>query len=223
MSKDPHQLVNLAEDPAYKEALQRHRDLLDEWLSRGDEGAGEESAAALRHNGDDWKGGRGVNPEYEINRPDNDGDGLSDKWEKINGRDPSDGRLYYEFDCGGWQTEGWVGSSTDNIAGYLGYLDFRLQEKTASLKRSGLNVTATDDDESLLIRLRSSGDLTIQAKVNGTALGQPVRLVADKDYRDVRIPLKNAAAWKGSVKSLQLDFYGVKGDSGWIDSIQIAR
>jgi N-sulfoglucosamine sulfohydrolase len=224
ISKDPHQLVNLAEDLAYKDELQRHRELLDHWLAKGDKGTGEESAAALRHNGDDWQGGRGVNPEYEINRPDNDGDGLSDKWEKINGRDPSDGRLRYEFDCGGWQTEGWEAIGLqDNIAGFLGYLDFALGKEEASLKRSDLNVAVTDDDDALVIRLRSSGDLKIQPKANGKALGQAVDLATSKDYYDLRITLGNAPAWNGTIESLQLDFHGREGDFIEIDSIQVTR
>jgi N-sulfoglucosamine sulfohydrolase len=224
VSKDPHQLVNLAGNSTYKVELQRHRKLLDHWLATGDKGTGEESPAALRHNGDDWQGGRGVNPEYEINRPDNDGDGLSDKWEEINGRDPSDGRLYYEFDCGGWQTEGWEAIGLqDNIAGFQGYLDFTLGRKKAGLKRSGLNAAVTDDDDALLIRLRSSGDLKVQPGANGKPLGQAVGLSASRDYQDLRIPLRNAPVWKGSIKSLQLDFHGRKGDLIEIDSIQVTR
>jgi N-sulfoglucosamine sulfohydrolase len=224
VSKDPHQLVNLAGNSTYKVELQRHRKLLDHWLATGDKGTGEESPAALRHNGDDWQGGRGVNPEYEINRPDNDGDGLSDKWEEINGRDPSDGRLYYEFDCGGWQTEGWEAIGLqDNIAGFQGYLDFTLGRKKAGLKRSGLNAAVTDDDDALLIRLRSSGDLKVQPGANGKPLGLAVGLSASRDYQDLRIPLRNAPVWKGSIKSLQLDFHGRKGDLIEIDSIQVTR
>lgn len=224
VSKDPHQLVNLAGNPAYKDELQRHRELLDQWLARGDKGTGEESAAALRHNGDDWQGGRGVNPEYEINRTDGDGDGLSDKWERLNGRDPSDGRLYYEFDCGGWQTEGWKAIGfQDNIAGFQGYLDFTLEKNEVSLGRSGLSAAVTEDDESLLIRLRSSGDLKLQAIANGNALGQALNVAASEEYQDLRIPLGNAPAWKGPIKSLQLDFQGRKGDLIEIDSIQVTR
>lgn len=224
VSKDPHQLVNLARIPACKEELNIHRKLLDGWLARGDKGSGEESAAALRHNGDDWQGGRGVNPEYEVNRRDNDGDGLSDKWEEINDRDPSDGRLYYEFDCGGWQTEGWedVGID-DNIAGFLGYLDFTLGKKTASLKRSGLNVAAGDDDDALVVRLRSSGDVRIQPRANDKALSQSVTLAASENYKNVRISLGNSSAWNGAIKSLQLDFHGSEGDFIEVDSIQVTR
>lgn len=223
VSKDPHQLVNLARMPAFKEVLKVHRKFLDGWLAKGDKGSGEESAAALRHNGDDWKGGRGVNPEYEINRPDNDGDGLSDKWETINGRDPSDGRLYYEFDCGGWQTEGWEGIGIDdNIAGFLGYLDFTLKQKMVSLKRSELNVDA-DDDDNLVIRLRSSGDVRIQPKANRNVLSVWVNLIASENYKDVRIPIGSSLAWKGAIRSLQLDIHGSEGDFIEVESIQVTR
>ena len=224
VSKDPHQLVNLADDPKYAQELNRHRKILDEWLAKGDKGTGNESPAALRHNGDDWKGGRGVNPEYEINRVDNDGDGLSDKWEKINGRDPSDGRLFYQFDCGGWQTEGWHGAGLkDNIAGFLGYLDFTIGTTTATLKRSGLNASVTPDDETLLIRLRCSGDLSIQPGINGKKLGQPIKLPASDAYQDIHVTLADDPAWKGTIRSLRFDISGHNGDLVEIDSIQVTR
>jgi hypothetical protein len=142
VSKDPAQVHNLVSDPKFTKELNRHRKLLDAWLAKGDRGEQEESANALRHNGDNWQGGRGVNPEYEINRGDSDGDGLSDKWEKLNNRDPRDGRLAYEFDCGGWQTEGWKGRGIrDNIAGFQGFLQFSLPSKTGSLVRMDLRLS----------------------------------------------------------------------------------
>ena len=51
-------------------------------------GEGDESVAALKANGEGTKWGEGVNVEYEVYRVDSDGDGLSDKWETLNGRDP---------------------------------------------------------------------------------------------------------------------------------------
>ena len=224
VSKDPHQLVNLVDAPAYRKELDRHRRLLDQWLAKGDKGTGEESAAALRHNGDDWKGGRGVNPEYEINRPDNDGDGLSDKWEEINGRDPADGRPHYEFDCGGWQTEGWTGVNIDdNIAGFLGYLDFRLGDKPGNLRRTGLNLKASDDDTALRVRLRSSGNLAVAVKANGKTLGDPIGLKSGAEFSDVQVTLQGNPNWSGSIKMLQIDLGGSSGDFVEIDSIEVVR
>ena len=44
-----------------------------------------------------------------------DGDGLSDMCTII---DPQDGKLRFDFDCGGWQTEGWVSNGKlSNISG----------------------------------------------------------------------------------------------------------
>lgn len=105
----------------------------------------------MRHNGDDWQGGgRGINPEHEVNRPDRDGDGLSDKWEQINKRDPADGRLVFEFDCGGWQTEGWESSGiSGNIAGFLGDLVFALGESGSRLVK---RVTAHYRGRNVVIR-----------------------------------------------------------------------
>lgn len=224
IANDPHQLVNLARNPAYQEQLQRHRQLLSIWLAKGDKGVGEESPAALRHNGDDWKGGRGVNPEYEVNRPDNDGDGLSDKWEKIHGRDPSDGRLVFDFNCGGWQTEGWqpVGID-DNISGFLGYLDFRLSADQGSIRRTGLNVKATGADSALVIRVRSSSDLQLQPQTNGRTLSAAVRVSGTSDYQDITIPVAESDAWAGTIKSLDLNFKAARGTLIEIDSIEIIR
>ncbi|MEN8783226.1 MAG: sulfatase, partial [Akkermansiaceae bacterium] len=139
--KDPAQVNNLAESPKHQEALISHRKILDDWVAKGDLGAGEEPNIELEQNGN----GRfkGVNPEYERVRTDSDGDGLSDRWEKFNARDPSDGKLQFEFDCGGWQTEGWKpeGDLT-NIAGRQGFLDFDLLTGSASILRGGLKIDA---------------------------------------------------------------------------------
>jgi arylsulfatase A-like enzyme len=222
--KDPAQVHNLIDDPAYAEEVARHRKLLDDWLAKGDTGEGEESPAALRHNGDDWQGGRGVNPEYEINRPDNDGDGLSDKWETLNGRDPKDGRLVYEFDCGGWQTEGWEPKGiADNIAGFQGFLDFTLGAKDNRLVRKGLKANATDTDTNLLIKFRCGGDVKIQALANGKALGAPTAVAADDSFAEVRIPLKDNKAWSGTIESLELKWAGEPGVSVEIDSLSVER
>ena len=50
-------------------------------------------------------------------------------------------RLMFLFDCGGWQTEGWVGETKlGNLAGYLGFLDFRLSDGTGAIHRDHLNI-----------------------------------------------------------------------------------
>ncbi|MDA7756726.1 sulfatase-like hydrolase/transferase [Opitutales bacterium] len=224
VSKDPAQVNNLVGDPRFSKELNRHRKLLDAWLVKGDQGEGEESSNALRHNGDDWQGGRGVNPEYEINRQDNDGDGLSDKWEKLNGRDPQDGRLAYEFDCGGWQTEGWQGRGIrDNIAGFQGFLQFSLSGKPASLVRKGLKLKPHGSDQAFLIKLRADAPVEIEVLANGKTLGSGVKVPAGKQVKEVRIPLGEKANWKGVIKSLEIKLRGSDGTVLEIDTIEVER
>jgi arylsulfatase A-like enzyme len=224
VSKDPAQVNNLVGDPKFAKELNRHRKLLDTWLAKGDMGADEESPNALRHNGDAWQGGRGVNPEYEINREDNDGDGLSDKWEKLNGRNPQDGRIAYEFDCGGWQTEGWQGRGIrDNIAGFQGFLQFSLSVKPASLVRKGLKIKPHGSDQALLIKLRVDAPVEIEALANGKTLGSGVKVTAGKQVKEVRIPLSEKANWKGVIKSLEIKLKGSDGTDLEIDAIEVKR
>ena len=224
ISKDPAQVHNLVGDPKFAKELNRHRKLLDAWLAKGDRGEAEESPNALRHNGDVWSGGRGVNPEYEINREDNDGDGLSDKWEKINGRDPQDGRLAYEFDCGGWQTEGWQGRGIrDNIAGFQGFLQFRLSGKLGSLIRKGLNVKPNGSDQALLIKLRVDAPLEIEALANGKSLGSVMKVPTSKGFKEIEVPLTGNANWKGVIKSLEIKLKGPEGSDLEIDVIEVKR
>ena len=210
--------------PSSIKELNRHRKLLDAWLAKGDRGEGEESSHALRHNGDDWQGGRGVNPEYEINREDSDGDGLSDKWEKLNGRDPQDGRLAYEFDCGGWQTEGWQGRGIrDNIAGFQGFLEFRLSGKSGSLIRKALKIEAKESDQALLIKLRADGPVEIEALANGKSLGAVERVPADKQFKVIRVPLTDGTNWEGVIKSMEIKLKGSEGTELEIDLIEVKR
>ena len=222
--KDPAQVHNLIDDPAYAEEVTRHRKLLDGWLAKGDTGEGEESPQAMRANGDDWQGGRGVNPEYEVNRPDKDGDGLSDKWETLNKRDPKDGRLVYEFDCGAWQTEGWESEGiADNIAGFQGFLEFTLGENDNRLIRKGLKAKTTGADSNLLIKLRVSGNVEVQAMANGKPLGEAISVEAGDDFTDIRVSLQGNKAWSGTIGSVELSLAGKMGTTLEVDSITVER
>lgn len=119
-------------------------------------GSLEENHESLKANGEEKKWGEGVNSEYESYRTDSDGDGLSDKWELLNDRDPQDGRLIFDFNNGGWQTEGWFSKDIkSNIAGFLGTLDFKLDSKKGRLLRRNLKYDTTAKDESIQIRLKS--------------------------------------------------------------------
>ena len=225
ISKDPAQVHNLVGDPKFASELNRHRKLLDAWLAKGDKGEGEESPNALRHK---WvvgpKDKRCVNPEDEINREDNDGDGLSDKWEEINGRDPHDGRPTYEFDCGGWQTEGWQGKGIhDNIAGFQGFLQFRLSEKPGLLVRKNLKVKPNGSDQALLVKLRADAPVEIEALANGKSLGSATKISSGKQFKEVRVPLTGNANWKGLIKSLEINLKGAEGADLEIDLIEVQR
>lgn len=215
--KDPAQVNNLAESPKHQEALISHRKILDDWVAKGDLGAGEEPNIELEQNGN----GRfkGVNPEYERVRTDSDGDGLSDRWEKFNARDPSDGKLQFEFDCGGWQTEGWKpeGDLT-NIAGRQGFLDFDLLTGSASILRGGLKIDAGKNQGKLALRLRSSGATELKVETNGRALGS-AGFAKNREFSVIEIPL--GESWTGTIESLQLSFSAPKDTTIEIDWIRI--
>ncbi|MCP4815786.1 MAG: hypothetical protein GY888_25000, partial [Planctomycetaceae bacterium] len=166
--------------------LKEHRALLEGWLAKGDLGAVDEPDAELAMNGEEKKWGTGVNYQYERIRKDNDGDGLSDTWERVNQRDPADGKLLFTFDCGGWQTEGWQGQGKiTNIAGYQGYLDFDLLSGKASLVRKGLKLDTGKNQGSLVIRMRSSSDTQVNVWANGKSVGKTT-VAAGKGYTDYR-------------------------------------
>jgi arylsulfatase A-like enzyme len=224
VAADPHQLNNLAKESAYREELGRHRRLLDDWLAKGDTGDGEEPEAELKYQADGHKWGRGVNPEYEVVRSDSDGDGLSDQWETINGRDPNDGRLVFEFDCGGWQTEGWLSEGIeDNLAGHLGNLDFSLEDGIGSLVRKGLDASAMAEDRELVVTLRTSANLELTVSANGNTLHKPQEVEARDSFAVVRIPLEGNNHWRRQIQSLQLRLSGRQGTFVEIDSIVVER
>jgi hypothetical protein len=52
---------------------------------------------------------------------------------------------------------------------------------------------------------------------------QSINLVLGENYKEVRISLGNSSAWKGTIKSLQLEFHGSEGDFIEVDSIRVAR
>lgn len=222
VKNDPSQIHNLIDDPAYLQQIALHREYLAEWLAKGDAGIGEESKEELAYQAKDHKWGKAVNPEYEIVRKDSDGDGLSDKWESINGRDPTDGKLRYEFDCGGWQTEGWEATteSAGNIAGRLGILDFYLGDGSVTLRRQGLQVQSEDNSEALEIQVRSSACVNISAwaVIEGTKqkLGD-AKICSPAGFVAVRLPMKEDV--KGTIESLELSFQGPENLKVEIDRI----
>ncbi len=217
IEKDPAQVNNLVSSPAHREILEKHRKMLDAWVAKGDVGAEPEPDIELEMNGN----GRfkGVNPEYERVRTDSDGDGLSDRWEKYNGRDPGDGRLQFEFDCGGWQTEGWKsGGDLTNIAGRQGFLDFDLLADRATISRDGLKLDAAKNPGTLAIRLRSTAKVELTVSANGKVLGKAAS-AGDNAFATAGIPL--GASWTGTIESLRIDLAAPKGTTVEIDWIRV--
>jgi len=219
---DPAMMKNLVNDPAYADELNKHRQILKDWLAKGDKGAGKESVAALKANGEGKKWGEGVNVEYEEYRPDSDGDGLSDKWEKLNNRDPKDGLLQFEFNCGGWQTEGWQSKDINsNLAGFLGYLDFNLKNSEGTISRKGLKLSASESDKSLVISLRSSKALEFSFLIGDKEIGKG-KVEQGSDFKEVKIAL-NSNNWQGAISSLDLKFRSESGAEIEIDYIRVER
>ena len=153
---------------------------------------------------------------------DSDGDGLSDKWETLNGRDPQDGRLYFAFDCGAWQTEGWFSEDISaNLAGSLGTLDFELDGVSGSIRREGLNILLSEADKALTLDVRSSGDLKAIVLLNGQTVGD-VCIDASHTFQTTSLDL-NLPGWSDSIQSLEFTFLGDDGTVVEIDAIQIQR
>lgn len=226
--EDPSQINNLATDPEYAKVRQQHRALLEQWIARGDAGAGEESAEEIAYQGQEQKWGTGVNPEYEVVRIDRDGDGLSDTWEKVNGRDPSDGKMLFTFDCGGWQTEGWSGSQDlGNIAGAQGYLDFTLGKQGSSLHRRGLKLAVEKNRGEFTIQARSDHDIIFQLVATSDHHEESGKIVGEtplkkgSKWTTVSIPLNRHEAWQGLITELELRLRGPEGTFVELDSISI--
>ena len=215
ISVDPAQINNLANSAAHKAELERHRALLDNWLAKGDLGAEEEPDVEMVINGN----GRfkGVNPEYERVRSDSDGDGLSDRWERYNQRDPEDGRLQFEFDCGGWQTEGWASTGNlTNIAGSQGFLDFDLLAPKASITREGLKLDAGKNAGNLVVRVRATAATTLTFTANGKTIGSQ-KCAGNNEFAEITFPL----AWSGTIESLELASAAPVGTTVEIDWMRV--
>ena len=220
VSVDPHMIVNLASNPAFKNILLEHRAILNDWLSEGDCGVKEEAIEALQANGEGTKWGEGVNQEYEIYRTDSDGDGLSDKWEALNGRKPNDGLLFFDFDCGAWQTEGWFSQDLQcNLAGNLGFLDFELRAGTVSIERTGLNVQFTQEDRALELKLRTSSTVDVKVFANDKMMGA-VLVNESNVFSSSEIVLDTRTS---NIHTLKVTFEGQVGSFIEIDSIQVIR
>ena len=222
VSEDPEMLYNLAQNPTYFKELKQHRKLLSQWLSKGDMGSDEEGVEGLRANGEEKKWGEGVNVEYEAYRLDSDGDGLSDKWEILNNRDPNDGLLIFNFDNGGWQTEGWFSRDIkSNLAGFLGYLDFTLNNAKGTLKRENLALQTTQKDKILSIKLKTDAKLKIDVLANSKHIGS-CEMSGKDDYQVVEINLRETN-WKGLIRSIDFKIEGKKGATIAMDYIQLKR
>jgi len=219
VSKDPSMIYNLVGNPTFSLELERHRKLLDEWLAVGDMGSEAEPIANLKANGDGKKWGEGVNPEYEKYRVDSDGDGLSDRWEIANNRDPQDGLVHFAFDCGGWQTEGWESIDiSSNLAGSLGYLNFKLDNKKGTIFKEGLQIRETNQQKSIVIKMKSNADLKIFVANNHSELGS-AKYSANLSFQEVLIPLNKNTSLSGTTK-LKISFRGKKNDLVEIDYIK---
>lgn len=216
---DPAQLNNLVKHPKYRKQLDRHRKMFDKWIAAGDKGAEEEPEIELKMaNHERW--GFGVNPEYEKIRTDSDGDGLSDKWEEINHRDPKDGKLQFLFDCGGWQTEGWYSEGdVSNIAGMQGYLDFQLPQGTGSIVRDNLALDSAKNKGDIVLSVKTNQNTNITFSANGKSLGQQ-KLSPGLDFTDLKFSIDKFD--QDQIKSLRVDFESGRGTNVVIDKVVTA-
>lgn len=218
---DPAMTINLATNSNYKGELDKHRELLNIWLSHGDMGANEETIDTLKVNGENQIWGEGVNVEYERYRVDSDGDGLSDKWEEINNRNPIDDQLIYLFDCGGWQTEGWKSDNIkSNIAGFLGTLDFKLENSSNSIKKNGLNF---EFNTSMQMDIDASfdKDILLHVLVNDRLVGRK-KISSTSSIISTSIPL-NLSKIKKNISNIELVFSGMKNTEVIIDKICVNK
>ena len=216
---DPCMLNDLSDNSNYNKILTHHRKLLNEWESKGDHGEELESIYELKANGDNAKWGTGVNVEYEKYRIDSDGDGLSDIWEMANNRDPNDSLLYYEFDCGGWQTEGWYSNNiSSNLAGYLGYLDFKLDDPSSLIQRDELDLKIKPNSK-IKLKMSSTKALEITTIINNKIVGKN-KIGSSKKLKMIELPI-NISYSTEDLNTLGLKFEGGEGAFIKIDSIRM--
>lgn len=70
LARDPHEINNLAHDPAYREQLAALRTRLDNWIRETDDkGRYPEDEANLRYTYERWGDAKCINPEYDPFRP----------------------------------------------------------------------------------------------------------------------------------------------------------
>ncbi len=163
-----------------------------------------------------------MNPEYEPLRKDSDGDGLSDTWEGYNDRDPRDGKLLFTFDCGGWQTEGWLPNpGLSNIAGFKGYLDFDLPSGEGSIVRSGLNADLSQQGGTFSVLMGVSKPTLVWLSLNHgdgvmRKIAGPITVVPGRSYTEANFRIPES----GTVKAMRLDFKSEPGGIVEIDSMR---
>ncbi len=224
LTRDPHQVKDLSSFPEFQSELKRYRNVLSEWIKNmNDQGKHPESEAALRRWGDKIR--QGVNPEYERVRSDSDGDGLSDQLEQYTGRDPKWGRLHWEFDNGGWQTEGWIGDGVSPLPGSLGFLEFHLKRQQSRIVRKGLNASTLANEEPLRIRFRTTNpvSLRLHAKIDGQVHKTEWNDVRPtREFPQITFIVTDLDSWKGKIQQLDVQFRGKVGTTIEIDAIRVS-
>ncbi len=156
------------------------------------------------------------NPESEQVRPDNDGDGRTDRWETNTDRDPKDGRFLFLFDCGGWMTEGWTSTGTDALPGLEGFLNFHLTADKATLTRDGLKLDAARNTSPLTIRARVSAPARLTFETTPASKTQTVELTPAKDFADFALD----PDWPAATTAVRLTLDAPAGTRIEIDSIR---
>jgi len=219
VAQDPAHLNNLIDVPRFVAEADRHRKLLDGWLAKGDTGAGDEPKIELQL-ASNVKWGLGVNPEYESIRKDSDGDGLSDGWEKANGRSVDDGQLLFTFDCGGWQTEGWQAKGhLTNISGRQGFLDFDLIDGVGAIERDGLNLDLQKNPGAIQLKIRSTAQTTVKIVANDIQLSEYALSPGTKfqiiESEDLKLKID------GAITKLSTEFKATPGATIEIDWIKV--
>ena len=95
--------------------------------------------------------------------------------------------LLFDFNCGGWQTEGWEANGIESkLAGFLGYMDFRLSEGSGTIYRNGLQLSVQWLDNFFEVRLRSSEMVDLKIFVNVKILGIQ-KIFTSKEFKKVSV------------------------------------